>query len=148
MTNQEVDNLQRRVFDLEGKLVKLAALEAAFQHFTNEHWIPLQAVVLSLHDSLCWTCRGMENLSLMEYNQPWLLPPYQLPSPSLCLALDKGQPLPVLHPSLPLLTMSPLSSPTPLPTPPPTHSKWRKDRMDLYGPKKRGQRCRPSSPIS
>ena len=57
-TNQEVDNLQRQVFDLEGKLVKLAALEAAFDHFTNEHWIPLQAVVLSLHDSLCWVCRG------------------------------------------------------------------------------------------
>ena len=57
-TNQEVDNLQRRVFDLEGKSVKLAALEAAFDHFTNEHWIPLQAVVLSLHDSLCWVCRG------------------------------------------------------------------------------------------
>ena len=43
---------------MEGKLVKLAALEAAFDHFTNEHWIPLQAVVISLHDSLCWTCRG------------------------------------------------------------------------------------------
>ena len=43
---------------MEGKLVKLAALEAAFNHFTNEHWIPLQAVVISLHDSLCWTCRG------------------------------------------------------------------------------------------
>ena len=57
-TNQEVDNLQRRVVDLEGKLVKLAALEAAFDHFTNKHWIPLQAVVISLHDSLCWTCRG------------------------------------------------------------------------------------------
>ena len=40
------------------KLVKLAALEAAFDHFTNEHWIPLQAVVISLHDSLCWTCKG------------------------------------------------------------------------------------------
>ena len=57
-TNQEVDNLQRQVFDLEEKLVKLAALEAAFNHFTNEHWIPLQAVMLSLHDSLCWVCRG------------------------------------------------------------------------------------------
>ena len=57
-TNQEVDNLQRQVMDLEGKLVKLAAIEAAFDHFTNEHWIPLQAVVLSLHDSICWTCRG------------------------------------------------------------------------------------------
>ena len=57
-TNQEVDNLQCRVMGLEGKLVKLAALEAAFDHFTNEHWIPLQAVVLSLHDSICWTCRG------------------------------------------------------------------------------------------
>ena len=57
-TNQEVDNLQRQVFDLEGKLVQLAALEAAFDHFTNKHWIPLQAVVISLHDSLCWTCRG------------------------------------------------------------------------------------------
>ena len=44
-TNQEVDNLQRQVFDLEGKLVKLAALEATFDHFTNKHWIPLQAVV-------------------------------------------------------------------------------------------------------
>ena len=57
-TNQEVDNLQHRVMDLEGKLVKLAALEAAFDHFTNEHWIPLQAIVLSLHNSICWTCRG------------------------------------------------------------------------------------------
>ena len=58
VTNQEVENLQCRVADMEGKLVKLAALEAAFDHFTNEHWIPLQAVVISLHDSLCWTCRG------------------------------------------------------------------------------------------
>ena len=44
--------------DLEGKLVKLAALEATFDHFTNKHWIPLQAIVISLHDSLCWTFRG------------------------------------------------------------------------------------------
>ena len=58
VTNQEVENLERRVMDLEEKLVKLAALEAAFNHFTNEHWIPLQSVVISLHDSLCWTCRG------------------------------------------------------------------------------------------
>src|ERR1700743_1696460 len=58
VTNQEVENLKRRVVDLEEKLVKLAALEAAFNRFTNEHWIPLQAVVISLHDSLCWTCRG------------------------------------------------------------------------------------------
>ena len=58
VTNQEVGNLERRVINLEGKLVKLAALEAAFDHFTNKHWIPLQAVVISLHDSLCWTCRG------------------------------------------------------------------------------------------
>ena len=57
-TNQEVDNLQRRVVDVEEKLVKLAALEAAFNHFTNKHWIPLQSVVISLHDSLCWTCGG------------------------------------------------------------------------------------------
>ena len=57
-TNQEVDNLQRQVMDLEGKLVKLAALEATFNHFTNEHWISLQSVIISLHDSLCWTCRG------------------------------------------------------------------------------------------
>ena len=58
VTNQEVENLERQVLDLERKLVKLAALEAAFNHFTNEHWIPLQVVVISLHDSLCWTCRG------------------------------------------------------------------------------------------
>ena len=57
-TNQGVEDLQHRVFDLEGKLVKLAALEATFDHFTNKHWIPLQAVVLSLHDSLCWVCKG------------------------------------------------------------------------------------------
>ena len=37
--------------DFEGKLVKLAALEAAFDYFTNKHWIPLQAIVLSLHVS-------------------------------------------------------------------------------------------------
>ena len=97
---------------------------------------------------------GMDSLSLIEYDQPWLLPPYELPSPSLRLALDEGRPLLVLHPSLLLLTMSPPSSPTPLMTPPPTHSmskgecsKWHKDWMDLYKPKKRGQRCKPSSPI-
>ena len=97
----------------------------------------------------------MGSLSLTEYGQPRLLPPYQLPSPSLRLTLDKGRPLPVLHPSLPLPTVTPLSSLTPLMTPPPTHSvlkgehsKWHKDQMDLYGPKKRGQRCRPSSPIT
>ena len=91
----------------------------------------------------------MGSLSLIEYDQPWLLPPYQLPSPFLCLALDKGWPLPVLHPSLPLPMMTPLS------TPPPTCSILKgersmqcKDWMDLYGPKKRGQRCRPSSPIT
>ena len=43
---------------MESKLVELAALKAAFNHFTREHWTPLQAVVISLHDSLCWTCRG------------------------------------------------------------------------------------------
>ena len=91
---------------------------------------------------------GMGNLSLTEFNQPQLLPPYQLPSLSLHLALDKGHPLP-----LPMIT--PPSSPTPCLTPPPTHSvsrgehyKWHKDQMDLYGPRKRGQHCRPSSPIS
>ena len=40
-TNQEVDNLEHQVINLEGKVLKLAALEAAFDHFTNEHWIPL-----------------------------------------------------------------------------------------------------------
>ena len=98
---------------------------------------------------------GMGNLSLTEFDQPWLLPPYQLPSPSLRLALDEGWPLLVLHPSLPLLTMTPPSSPTPLMTPPPTcsvskgkRSKQHKDQMDLYGPTKRGQCCKPSSPIT
>ena len=53
-----VDNLQCRVVDMKNWLVKLAALEATFNHFTNEHWIPLQAVIISLHNSLCRTCRG------------------------------------------------------------------------------------------
>ena len=99
--------------------------------------------------------KGMANLSLIDYNQPWLLPPYRLPSPSLCLTLDEGRPLLVLHPSLPLPTMTPPSSPTPLLTPLPTHSmskvecsEWHKAQMDLYGLTKRGQRCRPSSPIT
>ena len=37
---------------MESKLVQLI--------ITNEQWIPLQAVVISLHNSLCWTCRGDE----------------------------------------------------------------------------------------
>ena len=57
-TNCQVDNLQCQVVDLETQFIKLAALEATFNHFTNEHWIPLKAVILSLHNSLCWTCRG------------------------------------------------------------------------------------------
>ena len=51
--------------------------------------------------------------------------------------------------------MTPPSSPTPQATPPPTHSKsnverskWRKARRGLYGPTKKGQRCKPSSPIT
>ena len=98
---------------------------------------------------------GMGSLSLINYNQPQLLPPYQLPSPSLHLTLDKGQPLPVLHPSLPLPTMTPPSSPTPQTTPPLTHSmsniehsKWHKAQRALCGPTKKGQCCRPSSPIT
>ena len=94
----------------------------------------------------------MGNLSLIEYDQPRLLPPYQLPSPSLRLALDKGRPLPVLHPSLPLPMMTPPTSPTPQ-TPPPTrsvlnvkHSERRKARRALYGLTKKGQQCRPSLP--
>ena len=39
VTNQEVENLECQVID-------------------NEHWFPLQSVVISLHNSLCWTCRG------------------------------------------------------------------------------------------
>ena len=98
---------------------------------------------------------GMGSLSLIDYDQPWLLPPYQLPSLSLHLALDEGWPLPVLHPSLQLPTMTPLSSLTPQMTPPPTRSvskgkrsERRKAQMDLYVPKNRGQCCRPSSPIT
>ena len=97
----------------------------------------------------------MGSLSLIEYDQPRLLPPYQLPSPSLRLALDEGQPLPVLHPSLLLLMMTPPSSPTPQTTPPPTHSKsnverseWCKALWALYGLTKKGPRCKPSSPIT
>ena len=97
----------------------------------------------------------MGDLSLTDYTPPQLLPPYQLPSPSLHLTLDKGRALPVLHPSLPSAAMSPPSSLTPLPTPPPTHtslnikrSKWGKAQRDSYGPTKRGQRCKPSSPIT
>ena len=96
---------------------------------------------------------GMGNLSLTKYTPPWLLPLYQLPSLTLHLTLDKGLPLLVLHPSLLSAAMTPPSSPTPLPTPP-THflfrgecSKQHKDQMDLCGLKKRGQCCRPSSPI-
>ena len=96
----------------------------------------------------------MGNLSLIELDQPRLLPAYLLPSPSLCLALDKGWPLPVLHPFLPLLTMTPPSSPTPRVIPPPIRSisnversKRRKAQRALYGPTKKGPHCKPSSPI-
>ena len=97
---------------------------------------------------------GMENLSLINYNQPWLLSPYQLPSLSLCLTLDKGWALPVLYPSLLSAMMTPPLSLTSRPTPPPTRSslnakcsKQRKAQRDLYELPKRGQQRRPSSPI-
>ena len=57
-TDCQVHNLKCQMVDLESQLVKLVALEVTFNHFTNEHWVPLQAIVISLHDSLCWTCRG------------------------------------------------------------------------------------------
>ena len=96
----------------------------------------------------------MGSLSLINDDQPWLLPPYQLPSPSLHLALDKGRPLPILHPSLLLPMMTPPPSLTPQMTPPPTcsmsnikHSEQHKARRALCGPTKKGPRCKPSSPI-
>ena len=36
VSNQELDNLQCQVLDLDGKLVKLAALKATFDHFTKK----------------------------------------------------------------------------------------------------------------
>ena len=96
----------------------------------------------------------MGSLSITECAPPQLLPPYQLPSQSLHLTLDKGHPLPVLHPSLLSAAITSPSSPTPLLTPLPTHSslkdkrsKWCKAQTDLYGLMKRGQQCKPSSPI-
>ena len=53
---------------------------------------------------------GMGSLLLNNFNSPRLLPVYPLPSLSLCLALDEGHPLLVLHPSLPSPTMTPPSS--------------------------------------
>ena len=55
-------------------MVKLAALEAAFNHFTNKHWIPLQVIVLSLHNSLCWICRG-DGQPIPDQVQSALAPP-------------------------------------------------------------------------
>ena len=86
VTDQEVESLEHRVVDLEGKLVKLAALEAAFNHFTNEHWISFQAVVISLHDSLCWTCRG-DGEPLPDEVQSSSAPPFlsiAIPVPPPC----------------------------------------------------------------
>ena len=139
---------------MESKLVELAALKAAFDHFTNKHWIPLQAVVIPFMNPSAVLAEGMGNLPLTNSDPRWLLPPYQLPSLSLCLTLDEGHPLPVLHPSLPSSAMSP-----PLSLTPPQIqttcsllqqecSKWCKDQMALYGPTKRGQQCKPSSPIT
>ena len=150
-----MDNLQQRVIDWEGKLVKLAALEAAFDHFTNKHWIPLQAVVISLHDSLCWTCRG-DGQPIPDQVRSASAPPF-LSIAILVPPPHSGQrpATPSPPPSLPLSTMTPPLSPTPLTTPPLTCSmskgkcsKQHKGWMDLYGPMKRGQHCKPSSPIS
>ena len=98
---------------------------------------------------------GMGSPSLINYDQPRLLPPYQLPFLSLHLTLDEGRPLPVLHPSLLLPMMTPPPSLTPQTTPPPTRSmlnversEQRKAQRALCGPTKKGLRCKPSSPIT
>ena len=95
-TNQEVDNLKRQVLDWKGKLVKLAALEAAFDHFTNRHWISLQAIIISLHNSLCWTCRG-DGQSIPDQVRSALAPP------SLSIAI----PIPPPHSGQRLATPGP-----------------------------------------
>ena len=46
---------------------------------------------------------GMGSLSLFECDKRQLLPPYQLPSPSLCLALNEGHPLLVVRATAPQL---------------------------------------------
>ena len=94
--NQDVKHLECRVINLEGKLVKLAALEATFDHFTNKHWIPLQVIVISLHNSLCWTCRGD--------GQPI---PDQLCSASAPPSLSIAIPIPLPHSGQRLATPGP-----------------------------------------
>ena len=98
-TDCKVEYLQCRIVDMEAKLVKLAALQAAFDHFTNKHWIPLQAVVISLHDPLCWTCRG-DGEPLPDQVQSSSAPP------SLPIAI----PIPLLH----SVQRPPTPSPPPL----------------------------------
>ena len=84
-TNCQVDNLQQWVVDLESQLVKLAVLEAAFSHFTNEHWVPLQAIIISLHNTLCWSCRGdgepVPNRVQLSLAPPSLSTPISVPVP-------------------------------------------------------------------
>ena len=81
---------------MEGKLVKLAALEAAFDHFTNEHWVPLQAIIISLHDFLCWTCRG-DGEPIPDQLHSSLAPPtlsVAIPIPAPRLGRRPGTPSP------------------------------------------------------
>ena len=48
---------------VESRLVALEKVAAFFSHFIIEHWVPVQAILIDLHNSTCPSCQRVDALA-------------------------------------------------------------------------------------
>ena len=48
---------------VESWLVALEKVAASFSHFIIEHWVPVQAILIDLHNSTCLSCQRADGVA-------------------------------------------------------------------------------------
>ena len=142
MANANISYLENWMAEYKQWLIKLATLDVAFKHLVSDHWIPLQDLAISLHDSLCKTCRGDGGpVPGAEYFQP---------PPKLSITIPVPPPVP--QPGNPTPSESFVPSLISNSSPDSVHlyyymARFKKRQKDCkFGPVKKGQHCQPSYP--
>ena len=48
---------------VESRLVALEEVASSFSHFIIEHWVPAQAILIDLHNSVCPSCQRADAMA-------------------------------------------------------------------------------------
>ena len=48
---------------VESRLVALEKVATSFSHFIIEHWVPTQAILIDLHNSICPSCQRVDGMA-------------------------------------------------------------------------------------